>query len=157
MEPFLRSGTALVGAGYGAGPAHIAALREAMKKSGPPEFPEKPDCYAAATEQEAFFLGDDIAFSEPIRCSSLLEDNLIHLEDEGVSAALVEITSVTDAVMLARSGSIAKLPVAVRADNATVLEAALRYFQGRLIVNSRCMIERDTLEPLAKKYGAVIY
>ena len=161
--PLLKAGVCMVGTGYAAGPEHLGALRDAIKKSGlpaaglPPEYPEKPDCYAAATEQEAFFLGDDIVFSEPVRCSSLLEDHLIHLEDERVSAALVEVTSVADAEILASGGSIAKLPVAVHADNATVLEAALRYFQGRLIVDSKCLIERESLEPLAAKYGAIIY
>lgn len=155
--PLLGAGSGIVGIGYDAGPSHIRALRDAMKKSGIPEIPEKPDCYAVATEQEAFFLGEDIRFSEPLHCSSLLEDNLIHLEDERVSAALVEVASVADAELLARSASMAKLPIAVRADSKTVLEAALRYFQGRLIIDSKCMIERELLDPLAAKYGAVIY
>ena len=156
-EPLFGTGVSIVGVGYDAGPRHIEQLRDAMKKSGIPEIPEKPDCYAAATEQDAFFLGEDIRFSEPLRCSSQLEDNLIHLEDERVSAALVEITSVADADILARSASMAKLPIAVHADSKAVLEAALRYFQGRLIIDSKCMIDRELLEPLAAKYGAVIY
>ena len=157
IPPLVKAGAGILGIGYSAGPAHLGALRDAIKQPGLRGYPEKPDCYAAATEQEAFFLGNDIRFSEPIRCSSLLEDHLIHLEDEQVSAALVEISSVADAEILARSGPIVKLPVAVRADNATVLEAALRYFQGRLIVDSKCLITRESLEPLAAKYGAILY
>ena len=50
-----------------------------------------------------------------------------------------------------------KLPIAVRAESATVLDAALRYFQGRLIIDSNSCIEREVLEPLAAKYGAIVY
>jgi 5-methyltetrahydrofolate--homocysteine methyltransferase len=50
-----------------------------------------------------------------------------------------------------------KLPVAVCAENPSVLEAALRYFQGRLIVDSRSAIEPEVLEPLTAKYGAILY
>ena len=50
-----------------------------------------------------------------------------------------------------------KLPIAVHADSSTVLEAALRYFQGRLIIDSGSLVEPEVLEPLAAKYGAILY
>ena len=50
-----------------------------------------------------------------------------------------------------------RLPIAVHCDSAPVLDAALRYFQGRLIVDSECQIEDEVLEPLAAKYGAILY
>ncbi len=132
-------------------------LRRDIKKYGPPEIPEEPDCYAAATEREAFFLGDNIEFSEPLPCSGSLVDKLIDLDDERVSAALVHVESIDDAVLLGKYASMSKLPIAVRADSATVLDAALRYFQGRLIVDSSSCIEPEVLEPLAAKYGAIVY
>lgn len=157
IRPFLDAGVRIVCAERDTDPACLRALKEVLKKYGSPEIPEEPDCYAAAIEREAFFLGDDIEFSEPVRCSSSLGDDLIDLDDEQVSAALVDIASIDDAELLGKSSSMTKLPVAVRADNPTVLEAALRYFQGRLIIDSRCPIEREVLEPLAAKYGAIIY
>lgn len=157
VKSFLDAGVRIIRPERNTKPTYIHALKEVMKNYGSPEIPEEPDCYAAAIEREAFFLGDDIEFSKPIRCSSSLGDNLIDLDDEQVSAALVDITSIDDAVLLSQSSSMTKLPVAVRADSPTVLEAALRYFQGRLIIDSDCQIEREVLEPLAAKYGAILY
>jgi methionine synthase I (cobalamin-dependent) len=154
---FLQAGVRILGAGIGAGPEHVRALAQTMQKFGSPELPEEPDCDAAAIEQEAFFLGDDIILSEPIRCTSSLEDDLIDLDDEQVTAALVDITSMDDAVLLGEVSGMTRLPIAVHADNPTILDAALRYFQGRLIIDSNCQIDRDILEPLATKYGAIIY
>lgn len=156
-RPFLEAGVRIVGAGDGAGAEHVRALSELAKKFGPPELPEEPDCDAAAIEGEAFFLGDDISFSEPIVCTSSLGEDLIDLDDEQVSAALVEVASVDDAMLLGRESGMTRLPVAVHADSPTVLDAALRYFQGRLLIDSDCPLDRGTLEPLAAKYGAVIY
>jgi cobalamin-dependent methionine synthase I len=82
---------------------------------------------------------------------------LIDLDDEQVTAALVDITSMDDAVLLGEVSGMTRLPIAVHADNPTILDAALRYFQGRLIIDSNCQIDRDILEPLAAKYGAIIY
>ena len=155
-RPVFAAGVRLAGCGRGASPEHIAALAEAIQKYGPPEIPEEPDCFAAATEREAFFLGDDMEFSKPLPCSASLVDRLIDLEDERVGAALVQIDSIDDAVLLGQCAPMSKLPIAVRADSPTVLDAALRYFQGRLIIDSRSCVEREVLAPLAAKYGAII-
>lgn len=155
--PYLKAGVRILGAGAGAKAEHLTALAETAKKYGPPELPEEPDCDAAAIEREAFFLGDDIVLSEPIPCTSALEDDLIGLDDEQVTAALVEVAEMDDAVQLGNAGGMTRLPIAVHADSPTVLDAALRYFQGRLIIDSDCQIKRDTLEPLAAKYGAIVY
>lgn len=156
--PFLKSGARILGAGPRcSGPEYTRALSGALQKTGSPGLPEEPECDAAAIEREAFFLGDDILFSEPIACTSLLGDELIDLDDEQVSAALVDVTSVDDARLLGRESGMTRLPVAVHADSPVVLDAALRYFQGRLIVDSDCPLDREELEPLAAKYGALIY
>ena len=155
--PFLNAGVRIVGAGIGGGPEHLMALADTVKKFGPPEQTEEPDCDAAAIEQEAFFLGEDIVLSEPISCTCSLADDLIDLDDAQVTAALIDITSIDDAVLLGAVSGMTRLPIAVHADSPTVLDAALRYFQGRLIIDSNCQIEHEILEPLAVKYGAIIY
>ena len=157
VRPLLNAGLRMIGCGRNTSPEHLHALWKSIKKYGPPEISEEPDCYAAATEREAFFLGNDIEFSKPLPCSGSLVDKLIDLDDEQISAALVRVESIDDAVLLGKCASMSKLPIAVRADSATVLDAALRYFQGRLIVDSGSCIEREVLEPLAAKYGAVVY
>lgn len=157
MQLLMWAGARIVG-GYDAStPAHIAALRETALGFGPPAIPEEPDCYAATIETEAFFLGEDIAFSEPLTCTGHLDDDLIDLDDDRCNAALVEIKSIDDARILAENSGMTRLPIAVHCDTAPLLEAALRYFQGRLIVDSECQIEDEVLEPLAAKYGAILY
>lgn len=157
MRPLLQAGARVAGGCCGATPAHIRALSQVVREFSPPEIPAEPDAFAAAIESEAFFLGDDIVFSEPIPCSSWLGEALIDLDDEQVNAALVEVDSVDDAMLLGENSGMTRLPIAVHCDRPTVLDAALRYFQGRLIIDSDCLIEPELLEPLAAKYGAILY
>ncbi len=157
MRSLLLAGAKIAGGCCGATPEHIKALSRVMKDFPFSPAAAEPDCDAAAIEREAFFLGDDIVFSEPIVCTSGLGDDLIDLDDERVNAALIDISSVDDAMLLCESSSMTRLPIAVHCDNLTVLDAALRYFQGRLIIDSDCMIEKELIEPLAAKYGAIIY
>ncbi len=157
LRPFVEAGVRVLGCGRNSSPEHQQELQKMLKKYGPLECSKEPDCYAAATEREVFFLGDDIEFSHPLPCSSSLSDKLIRLDDERVSAALVLLESVNDAVLLSQNSLMTKLPIAVRADSSAVLEAALRYFQGRLIIDSSLPIEAEILEPLAAKYGAILY
>jgi len=157
MRKLMEAGAQIVGGCCGATPAHLKALADVVKEFSPLAVPKEPDCYAAAIEREAFFLGDNIVFSEPIECSSSLDDDLIDLDDEQVSAALVEINSLDDVQLLCENSAMTRLPIAVHCDSLTVLDAALRYFQGRLIVDCDCQIETELIEPLAAKYGAIIY
>lgn len=157
MRQLMEAGVRIVGGCCGTTPEHLKALADVVKDFSPPEIPEEPDCYAAANEREAFFLGDDIIFSEPIECTSSLSDDLIDLDDEQVSAALVEINALDDVQLLCENSLMTRLPIAVHSDYLTVLDAALRYFQGRLIVDSDCQIDTDLIEQIAAKYGAIVY
>lgn len=155
IRPLFRAGASVL---CGETPELVRAMKSTAEDYRPAAAPSgKTDCYAAAIEREAFFLGEDLSFSPPIRCSSTLGEELIDLDDEQVSAALVQVCSLDDARVLGRNSSMTRLPIAVRADSPVVLDAALRYFQGRLIVDSDCPIEREILEPLAAKYGAIVY
>lgn len=115
------------------------------------------DSYAAAVESEVFFLPDNIELSEPIECDYGMSDDLIDMDDENINSVCIALHSSDDVSLLAVNSNMSRLPVTVQANDATTLEAALRYFTGRLIVDSRCAVERDELEQLCKKYGAVIY
>lgn len=157
MRRLMEAGARIVGGCCCSTPEHLKALAVVAKDFVPPEAPEEPDCYAAANEREAFFLGDDILFSEPISCTSSLGEDLIDLDDEQVTSALVEVNSLDDAMLLCENSTMTRLPIAVHCDSLPVLDAALRYFQGRLIVDSACPIETELIEPLAAKYGAIVY
>lgn len=155
VQRLAAAGALVLGAASGSAPAYTAALRAACPAPAP--LPEKGDCWAAASEQEAFFLGDDIRFSEPVSCSPGLAEDLIALEDGHANAALVELETVDDAFLLAEQGPQARLPIAIHSHSLPVLEAALRYFQGRLILDSESPFEEEELTPLSVKYGAILY
>lgn len=115
------------------------------------------DSNAVAIDCEAFFLGDELELSQPVECSYGMGDDLIDMDDENINSICVCLRSSDDASILAHSAGMSRLPVTVHTNDTTVLEAALRYFPGRLIVDSRCEIDKETLTELAKQYGAIIY
>lgn len=162
VRSLLRAGASIVGGYRGTGPAHIAELKREVDRFAPlykgaaADY-EDADNYAAAIETEAFFLGDDIVFSEPITCSIGLGDDLIDLDDEQVNAALVELHSMDDVMLLTEHCSMTRLPIAIHTESQTILDAALRYFQGRLIIDSACDIDTELIEQINAKYGAILY
>lgn len=158
-----QTGIAIVGGCCGTTPEHISALSHLLRRS-PPIVPPAKDpsqqedgFFSAATEKESFFLGEDICLSRPVFCSSSLEEDLIALENEPNNTALVYVETLNDARILADLGASSRLPIAVHCDSAPVLDAALRYFQGRLLIDSNCQLEEAELHPLSVKYGAVLY
>lgn len=124
-----------------------------------PEFSPigQKDSYAAATEREAFFLPDNLEISEPLLCSFDMSDELIDLDDENINAVFLELNTTDDAAFLCENARMSRLPFLIRANDEITLEAALRYYQGRLIVDSRCDIDKEVLTELSKKYGAILY
>lgn len=157
-EALLHLGVSIVGISGEQTPEHWATLRQTANRPFDFAHPQtEADSYAATTETEVFFLGNDIMLSEPILCSSGLADDLIDLDDERVTAALVEIHSLDDVYLLSESSAMTRLPLAVRTDSRPILEAALRYVHGRLIIDSNCQIETELIERTAQKYGAIVY
>jgi len=159
MESLMEAGATIIGGCCGTTPEHIAALR-GMLQNRQDDFyhseleTEDIDDYAAAIESESFFLSDHLTYSEPIECSVSLGDDFIDLDDERSN---VEINSMDDALLLAEYGHMSRLPIAVRAESLPILDAALRYFQGRLLIDSECCIEPEALDTIAAKYGAIVY
>ncbi len=115
------------------------------------------DSYAAAVESEVFFLPDNIELSEPIECDWGMSDDMIDMDDENINSICIVLNSSDDVSLLAVNSDMSRLPVTVHTNDSNTLEAALRYFTGRLIVDSRCAIDRSELEALCEKYGAIVY
>lgn len=115
------------------------------------------DSYAATIYKEAFFLPEYPEFSEPLTCDYDMSDEIIDFDDEAVNAIYIYLNSTFDAAYLADNAFMSKRPFIVHANDAVILEAALRYYQGRLIVDSSCDIDDSVLKSLSKKYGAILY
>ena len=153
----LKAGIPLIG-GVHLTDKQLAALGALdLSQPVPGDFYEDADNYAAAIESEAFFLGEDIIYSEPMDCDGGLAEDLIDIDDEIANATLVRIETPDDAQWLAKEAVMTRQPIAVQTDSLPVLEAALRYFPGRLIIDSDCELEEEVLSPLAAKYGAILY
>ena len=135
------------------------AEKIAFVKSQPVVFDEntEKDSYAAASYREAFFLPQDIEVSEPLRCRYDISDELIDLDDSSANAIYCILESTDDAAGLADNADMSYLPFVIFTNDATTLEAALRYYQGRLLVDARCDIEEKTFHSLIQKYGAILY
>ena len=118
---------------------------------------EKKDSYAAAIFREAFFLPESLEFSEPLSCSYDMADEIIELDDSSADAVYFRLNSTDDASYLADNAIMSYLPFIIHTNDITTLEAALRYYQGRLIVDSHCEIEENVLTELSKRYGAILY
>ena len=115
------------------------------------------DSYAAAIDCEAFFLPDNLELSEPVDCTYDMSDNIIDLDDENINAVYIMLNSTDDAAMLSENAAMSRLPFLIHANDSITLEAALRYYQGRLIVDTRCDIDESELTTLSQKYGAILY
>ena len=115
------------------------------------------DSYAAAIFREAFFLPENIELSEPVECSYSMSDDIIDLDDSQANAVYILLDSTDDAASIAANADMSYLPFVIHTNDPTTLEAALRYYQGRLIVDKRCDIAEDELLALTNKYGAIIY
>lgn len=155
MEPLLDAGAVLVGGCCGAGPEHLALLRGLVDRH-PTVVSTEIDTDAAAGEQEAFFLSDDLDPSPPLVCDSNLSDELIEAEDE-YNVAVVHVTCVQDVDELIRQASMSRLPTAVHADSVLLLEEALRRYPGRLLVDTMSEADDSLIGELAVRYGAILF
>ncbi len=120
------------------------------------EAAEKDD-YAAAIFREAFFLPENLELSEPLKCGYSMSDDIIDLDDSQANAIYILLDSTDDAASIAANADMSYLPFVVHTNDPTTLEASLRYYQGRLIVDKQCDIPEDEFWALTSKYGAIIY
>lgn len=157
MYKTLNAGASIIGGCCGSGPEHIAALIKMTDSLPIGPLPETEDVEAVCTEGEAFFLNSDfILDAEPIVCGPDIEEDFINIEREGGNAALIRITYDSDVLELCDNAYMSRLPIAVFPDNFESLELTLLNFGGRLIIDSRCNLDKQKLTELAGKYGALI-
>jgi len=160
MRKVIRAGASIIGGCCGTSQEHIAALtalaaEDIEKKTAPVTATQ-----ACANENSVFFLPEepgDISLSEPIDCTWALEDDLIDLEDERVNVAVVRVETEEDVRTLSEAAPMSRLPISVLCDDEAVLDAALRNFHGRAIVDSRSALSEEALRRIAGFYGALVF
>lgn len=181
MEELTQAGATVLGGCCGTTPAFIKNLRERFGrqiKRRPPHRPEGVRVLASerktlrfGLEDGFFVVGERInptgkkQLQQQLREGSMDKVALLAEEQEKCGAQVLDInmgmSGIDEKAMMLRAieevSGVTTLPLSLDSSHVDVLEAALRRYPGRALINS-ISLEREKFEkliPLAKKYGAM--
>lgn len=154
IPEFLDAGVAVFGGCCGTTAEHIAALQAALKNAEiKAPAPLHSDLLPASTEKLPAYLPADARHGRVLTVTADLEDDLADaLESDDVMVA-VRLTTWEDVELLADCQYMLTKPLCILCDDAEVLEAALRAYQGRPLYEGA--LPESVLAPLAAKYGVL--
>ena len=176
----IAAGATYIGGCCGTTPAHIRAIAE-CKKAAPPERPAVPGLLRLASRSQTVvidktlptvLIGERInptgrkKLAAEIKDGSLLSVKKEALDQVKAGARVLDVNmgvgGIDQAAAMRRAvmeiAQITAAPLAIDTSDAAALEAGLRVYPGRALINSvSAEPERlATFLPLAKKYGAAI-
>ena len=154
IPEFLDAGVAVFGGCCGTTAEHIAALQAALKNAEiKAPAPLHSDLLPASTEKLPAYLPADAHHGRVLTVTADLEDDLADaLESDDVMVA-VRLATWEDVELLADCQYMLTKPLCILCDDAEVLEAALRAYQGRPLYEGA--LPKSVLAPLAAKYGVL--
>lgn len=154
VPEMLQAGTAIFGGCCGTDEDYIAALAGALKnaKFVRPE-PKYPDLLPAATEKDVRYLPVDAGHGPVVSGAEHMEDGLTDALEDGFPMVAVAINSWEDVDALADCQYMISKPLCLVCDQADLLEAALRIYQGRALYEGG--LSEEELKPLVGKYGVI--
>ena len=154
VPDMLQAGTAIFGGCCGTDEDYIAALAGALKnaKFVRPE-PKYPDLLPAATEKDVRYLPVDAGHGPVVSGAEHMEDGLTDALEDGFPMVAVAINSWEDVDALADCQYMISKPLCLVCDQADLLEAALRIYQGRALYEGG--LTEEELKDLAGKYGVI--
>ncbi|MDE6846729.1 MAG: homocysteine S-methyltransferase family protein [Lachnospiraceae bacterium] len=179
MKALVEAGASIVGGCCGTTPEHIFKAKESV---GTMQIlhREAPDKRFLTSERKTIAFGLDDNFiivgerinptgkkklQEQLRAGSM--DMVVDFaeEQEACGAGILDInmgmSGIDEKAMMLKAletlGGITNLPLSLDSSHVDVLEAALRRYPGRALINSISFekVKIDNLLPLAKKYGAM--
>lgn len=154
VPDMLQAGTAIFGGCCGTDEDYIAALAKALKGA---EFvrpaPKYPHLLPAATEKDVCYLPVDAGHGAVVAGAEHMEDGLTQAMEDGFPMAAVAIDSWEDVDALADCQYMISKPLCLVCQQADLLEAALRVYQGRALYEGG--LSEEELKPLAGKYGVI--
>lgn len=158
MSKAFDMGIHILGGCCGTNPDYIKKLKNITISKPKYDFtPTAKDYNICVINGTAMFLNDENEFSEHIACNYDMIDDILDIEDDGKKILLIDINSIDDADLFLENVHMIKMPVAIYCDDANIVEYTLKNYQGRLIVNMDCSIDKFILKNFAAKYGAIIY
>lgn len=180
MKLLVKAGAGILGGCCGTTPDHIAYLYEALAKAFPPHISGEPvravtnERHMVTISLEGSFLpvGERInptgkkKFQESLRAGDTSMAVEFAREQEENGAAILDVNvgmgGIDEKEMMCRIieevTQATNLPLSIDTSDAAVMEAALRVYPGRALVNSVSLEEgrAERLFPLVKKYGAMV-
>ena len=131
------------------------ALRAALEGKRPaPPSPAHPELLPAATEKDVFLLSPDAGHGPILRADASLEDALTDAQSEPEPTVALALGSWDELDALVDCQFQLEKPLCLVCDDAELLEAALRLYQGRALYEGS--LPEATLLPLCEKYGLLI-
>lgn len=179
MKTLVEAGASIVGGCCGTTPEHIRALRSAvgaitlLPRTKPVKrfLTSERQTIAFGLEDNFIIVGERInptgkkKLQEQLRTGSMQMVADFAEEQEACGAGILDINmgmgGIDEKTMMLKAietvGGITNLPLSLDSSHVDVLEAALRRYPGRALVNSVSYEKEkaDALLPLVKKYGAM--
>lgn len=183
MQLLVAAGATILGGCCGTTPEYIRMLRDTFKTVSVRDDSEKrrqPGIRCLSSERQTLLFGLEEGFlivgerinptGKKLLQAQLREGSMEKVlqfaeEQESCGARILDInmgmSGIDEKAMMLRAieevGGVTNLPLSLDSSHVDVLEAALRYYPGRALVNSVSM-ETEKLEkllPIVKKYGAM--
>ena len=154
LEDFAAAGVMIFGGCCGTTADHVRAVAEkAGTLSLRPPAPVENGLLPCATEKGLCFLDPAVPVGEALACDGELEDRLEEAIEEDTPLVTVEIRTEAELENFADAQFLITKPLCLRASDASLLEQALRLYQGRALYDGP--LSEDVLAGLAKKYGLI--
>lgn len=177
----VKAGASFVGGCCGTTPAHIKAIKEALKNVSEPIRKAPSQNLALASRSKTVFIGKDLPIrligerinptgrkklAEEIKNGSFVSVKREAVEQTQYGAQILDVNMGVAGIDQAQAmekavteiSQLVNTPLAIDTSDAKALEAGLKAYPGRALINS-VSAEPDRLKyfiPLAKRYGAAI-
>lgn len=155
----LKAGAWALGGCCGAGPGHIAALRDALAR-GPhaprPRQEREEWAIPCAGEREARFITPEVDIGPAIDCTPELLEDILEAEGTPNGALKIAILEEDDLAIFAGTQYAIQDALCIHTDVPELLEQALRLYQGRALYDGTGDLPPEFLARMEDKYGLIV-
>ncbi len=155
VEEMAAAGVQIFGGCCGTTEAHIAALAAAVKNVTLRDpVPQYGDLLPLATEKQPCYCESTASYGNLLSCGDELEDAIMDEMEEEAELLAIRLESESDLESFEECQYLIRKPLCLLAEDASLLEKALRLYQGRALYEGG--LSDEVLFPLVRKYGLVI-
>ncbi len=154
----MRRGVKIIGGCCGTDPEYLSALRHMLDSFdiGKVQIPPA-DYEILVAARDVYYLDNDLEYSEPVTCELDMADTLLEMTHENCDAVLVRLDTPDDGYHFSLNAHMLDMPVAFESESLEALESALLHYNGKaIVVSTSCEIDKEDLQTLAERYGAIV-